>query len=178
MVRLITNARACCFLLNLLIMAWFIALSLRTTQGIVLNFVDVLWENRGWPWKRKASPKGPEGSPCESFRSEPYATSWRAEVNHTSQLHSIRITSHITGSKKQSEERAELFTVRVHAIVRFHSTWMQPTALHHGETFQKRHQGLPSQNAPGRPCASVRQDKPGQSCELKRVHHENCLYVM
>jgi hypothetical protein len=24
----------------------------------------------------------------------------------------------------------------------------------------------------------VRQDKPGQSCELKRVHHENCLYVM
>ena len=31
---------------------------------------------------------------------------------------SVRTTPHITGSKKQSEERAALFAVRVHVFVR------------------------------------------------------------
>ncbi len=37
------------------------------------------------------------------------------------------LTPHITGSKKQSEERAALFAVRVHVIVMF----ITGTPLHH-----------------------------------------------
>jgi len=46
------------------------------------------------------------------------------------QLFQKHITPHITGSKKQSEERAALFAVRVHVIVscQLYASWLLNTA--------------------------------------------------
>ena len=47
------------------------------------------------------------------------ANTWREDLHLTSYVPCLAHTTSITGSKKQSEERAALFDVRVHAIVIF-----------------------------------------------------------